>query len=606
MTVSIDSLVLYKNMPAIVRQIADKKLTIETSDGQRVSVRPKDITLLHPGPVHRLSDLQPVQGDAITAWELLSGQPTTLVELAELVFGEFTPSSAWATWQLIEEGLYFSGLPDTIRPHDPGKVEEIRAARDAKAAEVTSWQAFVDRVADHSITADDERYLHDIVNLAMGRTENSRVLRQLGKPQTQESAHEFLLALGYWTPNVNPHPVRLGLPTTQPTSLLNDLPDEPRRDLTHLLALAIDDVGSHDPDDALSLDGDRLWVHIADLAAVVPPDSPADLEARGRGANLYLPEGTIHMLPDALTLRLGLGLQPISPALSFAFTVEENGEAKLGEVVPSWVKVTRTTYENAEARLSEQPFREMLAMTERYRQRRISNSPEEIELPETKIQVDTDGRVTVRPLPPLRSRLVVREAMLMVGEAVGRMGRDHNIPLAFTTQAPPQDIVLPADGFAGMFAQRKAMQRSQQRIAPDRHSGLGLEYYVQVTSPLRRYLDLVNHQQLRSFLRGEPLLTAADLTMRIGAAAVVSGIVRNAERLSNQHWTLVYLMQNPDWAGEGFVVEQMPGRKTVLIPDLAWETELFRRQSGGLNSRVGLSIESIDLPNRVARFRVSE
>lgn len=602
MTTQIDSLVLYKNQPAIVRQIADKKLTIEMTDGQHLSVRPKDITLLHPGPVRNFGELQPVEGDFTTAWELLNGQPTTLAELAELAFGECTPSSAWTTWQYVDEGLYFSGSPDAIRTHDAAKRNDILAARQAKVAEAAAWQAFVERTATHSLAEDDERYLTDVVELAWGRSASSRVLQQLGKPQTQESAHEFLLATGYWMPGINPYPLRLGLPTEQPLCPIADLPDELRRDLTHLLALAIDDEGSSDPDDALSVEEDRLWVHIADVAAIVRPNSPADGEARSRGANLYLPEGTIYMLPDELTQRLGLGLQPISPALSFALSVSDSGEIDLLEIVPSWIKVTRTTYEAFETRLDEKPFTQWVAAAEKYRQRRIDNGAVEIELPEVKVRVDPAGSVQITPLPNLRSRQMVREAMLMVGEAVGRFGSAHDIPLAYTTQDPPKKVGFDREGYAGMFAQRKAMVRSQPQTIPGRHAGLGLDVYVQATSPLRRYLDLVNHQQLRAFLRADPTLTAADLTLRIGTTAEVRGAVRAAERFSNQHWTLVYLSQVPDWEGQGIVIEQLPGKDIVLIPELAWETEIFRRQPRALNSEVNLKIDSIDLPNRTARF----
>lgn len=81
---------------------------------------------------------------------------------------------------------------------------------------------------------------------------------------------------------VNPHPRRLNMPATDPTVSFPPLPDEPRLDLTHLPAFAIDDAGNQDPDDALSVDGDRIWVHVADVAALIQPDSPADLEARPR------------------------------------------------------------------------------------------------------------------------------------------------------------------------------------------------------------------------------------------------------------------------------------------------------------------------------------
>ena len=129
-----------------------------------------------------------------------------------------------------------------------------------------------------------------------------------------------------------------------------------RRDLTHLAAFAIDDEGSDDPDDAISLEGNRLWVHVADVAALVPPESPADLEARARGANLYLPEGTVPMLPPEVTQLLGLGLADISPALSFGMDLTPAGEITGIEIVPSWIRVTRLTYDEVELRLAEEPF----------------------------------------------------------------------------------------------------------------------------------------------------------------------------------------------------------------------------------------------------------
>ena len=127
---------------------------------------------------------------------------------------------------------------------------------------------------------------------------------------------------------------------------------------------------------------------------------------------------------------------------------------------------------------------------------------------------------------------------------------------------------------------------------------------MQATSPLRRYGDLLAHQQVRAHLRGAPVLDAGEVTLRLGTADAVSGAVRMAERLSNAHWTMVYLLQNPQWTGEGVVVEQKPGRDVVLIPALAWETELYGRRSRPLNSVVRLAVESVDLPNRAARFRV--
>ena len=150
---------------------------------------------------------------------------------------------------------------------------------------------------------------------------------------------------------MDPYPSRFKLTTRPVTAGLPRLPDEERVDLTHLPAFAIDDEGNQEPDDALSLEGNRLWVHIADVAALVPQESPADLEARARGASLYLPEGTVDMLPAQAIQTLGLGLAEVSPALSFGLDLSAEGETEGIEIVPSWVRVTRLTYAQADGRL---------------------------------------------------------------------------------------------------------------------------------------------------------------------------------------------------------------------------------------------------------------
>ena len=604
-----DSLVLYKGQPAVVRQVIDKKLMIELPDGERLSVRPKDVSLLHPGPSPHPRALPIPRGDPQTAWELLDGGQTTLPALAELAFDAYTPITAWAAWQLGADGVHFDGTPEAITVRSADQVLEIQAAREAKAAEERDWNAFVDRAAGGGVTLDDERYLTDVIALALGRTETSRTLRRLNKAQTPEAAHELLLAVGRWLPADNPYPARLGITLERPDFSAGPLPDEPRRDLTHLRALAIDDAGSGDPDDAISLDDGRLWVHIADTGALVPPDGEVDLEARGRSANLYLPEGTVRMLPDEMTDRLALGLQDVSPALSILMEPGPAGDFELLEITPSWIRATRMTYDAAEAQLDEGLFREMLAITDRNRARRVAAGAVEIDLPEVKIKATIEGQVTIRPLFPLRSRRLVREAMLMAGEAVGRYGMANELPLAYTVQDPPSEELPPPETLEGaplsvMFAVRRMMQRSRQSTNPGRHAGLGLDVYVQVTSPLRRYLDLIAHQQLRAHLRGEPALDAAAVTLRIGTADAIAGAMRAAERLSNQHWTLVYLLQNADWSGEGIVVENKPGRDVVLIPELAWETEIYRRPSRPLDSTVRLAVDSVDLAHRTARFNV--
>jgi exoribonuclease-2 len=132
---------------------------------------------------------------------------------------------------------------------------------------------------------------------------------------------------------------------------------------------------------------------------------------------------------------------------------------------------------------------------------------------------------------------------------------------------------------------------------------LGLEIYAQVTSPLRRYLDLVAHQQLRAFLRRDDLLGAPEVLERIGAADAATDGVRQAERLARRHWTLVYLLQHPKWRGEGVLVEKHDARGTVLIPELDLEPRVHLREDLPLDSVVPLTLSGVDLPELEAFFQ---
>jgi exoribonuclease II len=594
-----DSLVLYKTKPAVVIRSSDK-LEILFQDGKTLSVRPKDLVVLHPGPID-FAKLKPPPGDVLSAWELLEGATTTLADLAELAYGAYTPASAWAAWEWVIDGLYFSGAPEAIQAHTSLQVEKERATRAVRAAEAQAWSGFLERVHQRRFEPEDNRYLAEVEQMAYGRRDKSRVLAELGRAQTPESAHGLLLELGVWDETFDPYPRRMDLPAESPVIDLPELPTEERRDLTHLPAFAIDDEGNRDPDDAISLDGDRLWIHVADVAALVTPDSASDLEARARGANLYLPEGVVTMLPWQATERLGLGLAEVSPALSFGLRIGADAAIADLEITPSWVRVTRLTYEEAEDMIEQEPLRTLHAWAGQREARRRQQGAVSLDLPEVRIKV-IDGQVNIAPLLSLRSRNTVTELMLTAGEAVAQMAIERELPVPFTVQDAGEPMAAPQT-LAEMFAGRRRMRPSQQSTRPGPHAGLGLPAYVRVTSPLRRYLDLVAHQQLRAWLAGRPPLDEPALLERVGAADAIGGAVRRAEGLARQHWTIVYLQQHPDWSGEGVIVEKMGLRATVLIPELAWEFRVHLREDLPLDSVVQVTYVGANLPLLDAHLR---
>ena len=99
-------------------------------------------------------------------------------------------------------------------------------------------------------------------------------------------------------------------------------------------------------------------------------------------------------------------------------------------------------------------------------------------------------------------------------------------------------------------------------------------------------------------------MTTQEITERIGVAELASANIRKAERLSNRHWTLVYLMQNPDWRGLGVVVERDAQRGTVVLPALGMETKVRFRDEPPVNAQRKLAVREVDLTSLTAYFQV--
>lgn len=607
------NLVLYKKSPAFIEQVGEK-ISIQLASGKQVKVRVKDIEFLHKGPVKSFGSLEvEPAGNLQDAWELLQGESVPLSELAELIYGDATPVTVWHAWLALDAQLYFTGSIDEVTARSEEDVESILQKQREKELQAAEWDAYLQRVKKRAVEPQDIDALRDLERLAVGNASMNRTLKELGIEVLPEKAHRLLLELGQWDESVNPYPARFDCSVTSVDLPVPTLQEESREDLTALDTYAIDDENCNDPDDAISFDGTSIWVHVADAAALITPDSPLDREARSRGSNLYVPEQVSTMLPEAVTEALGLGLTERSPALSIQLDLSADGEPVCRKITPSWVHVQRMSYADADLKMDQSPFRELYALTEPYRQRRVALGAAQIDLPEVKLRAIIDRglidlvephdlpvpapaaySVDIRPLPSLRSRQMVTDAMLMAGEAIANFLIQHEIPAPFVSQLPPDELAVPST-MSEMFAYRKKFKRSGVHLEPGLHAGLGLERYTRATSPLRRYSDLLVHQQLRAFLRGDECLSEADVLARISEADVASGQTAKAERSSNRHWILLHMQQQPEKVYRGVVVDKRDDRGTVLIPELAIDVKMRRIADIPLDQEVFVQLMQVNL-----------
>ena len=614
-------LLLYKNLPAVVLRIENGKALITLppkgkAPGETKSIREKDAALLARGPVSGLeevlrAELPEPETPQEEAAELFAGEHPPFPELASLIWGNLPPEAAWAQWQALSSSPWFRCTspeePVCIRsPEEAG--EELRA-REERQQKEKDREAFFSRLrrAVHERNRDcllpgDGVFLQDAEALALGQSGKSAALQGAGFRETPEAAHSVLLQCGWWDRRKNPWPARKGLRLTGAAAAVEPPPEEDdrqREDFTHMTALALDNAWSDDPDDAVSFYGGKLWIHIADPAVSVRPDTPADREARARGATLYLPEGTFRMLHADTLSWFALGLTPRSRALSFGIGFSGTGAVQDVEIKRTFVSVRRMSYAEAEAAKDTPELAPLFAIARRNAERRRNAGAVSITLPEVRITVQADAegvpRVSFFPVVHNEASDMVREMMLLAGEAAARFAFRHGIPFQYISQENPS---LPKElpgGPAGEFAKRRHMKARKAGTVPADHAGLGLGIYSQVTSPLRRYGDLAAHQQLRRFLSGSELLSAEDMTLRIAQGDAAQRLCTQAERESRLHWTLNFLLDNPDWQGEAVVLEENGSECPVLVPEFGLETRIARPAGAEPNDRLTVKSGGPDL-----------
>ena len=650
---TLNCLVWYKGRPALVSELGEK-ITITLEAGKKtetVKVREKDIEVLHPGPLYDLKGLADTPSlnkektDSLNqnlheVWELIEsgGVPVNLKELADLAYGEFTPQSALAARLLLSDGLYFTGTADALSARSKEEISAIKDKRQGKEKETLEREAFLERLRSGAFDPkEDSRFLQDVEALAYGKTEKSRTMKELGRTETPTEAHRLLLECGYWNKQFNPYPRRFGISLSAPETsaadeILLELSDTlERRDLTHLPALAIDSPWSTDPDDALSLEcqGARriLYVHVADPGSLVENGSRLDEAARARGTTLYLPEGTWPMLNEKVVSHFALGIKetPGDKALSIKITLDEDGAIFDTEIFPSVIKVTRLSFEEADKLLEEgnektgntsvQKNASLLeglhALTEANLRRRLDAGAVNITLPEVYISV-TNRKIKILPIIPCQSAEIVRECMLLAGEGAAAWAAQRQLPFPYITQETGDLPSKPLSGLAGSCQLRRCMRPRSVSAKPGYHWGLGLESYSQVTSPIRRYTDLLAHQQIRAFLckeaglsKKEPL-NEEELLFCLAAGDSAFQSANQAERASKFHWTAVYLDEllasdpKAELLWDAVITEKRSNGVGIIIPDLAIETQITG--TGSPNDTIKVQLKSVRIPELEMNF----
>ncbi|MGP1386694.1 MAG: ribonuclease catalytic domain-containing protein [Thainema sp.] len=614
---------------AVVDRPADKKgknWIVIDERGQSHTLHPRQVTYAIAGQTFSPADIpefcQSVDpyldpSSLEVAWELLSeeGESADASEMALLLFSEQTSAHCYAAHCLLsEDKIFFKQKADRYEPRSQTQVAELQHQLEVEAQRQQDWQLFLERIraalAGESVEwqQSDQLWLEALERFAiLGDEANHRapaldVLAELDYSKSAESAFQLLVDLGRWSPHENLSLRRSQLPTQFPPKVYEMVqqclaspppdPDPQRLDLTHLKTFTVDDESTREIDDGLSLefleDGrQRLWIHIADPTRWLTPGDDLDLEARRRCTTLYLPTGMIPMFPSELaTGPMSLVQGKECCALSFGVILDEAGAISDYSIQTSIVKPTyRLTYEDVDEILQlgvrAEPELEALSNWATQRQSwRGTQGAISIRMPETSIKVDSDDEISIELLDNSPARQLVAEMMILAGEAAASYAQEHQIPIPFRNQPQPElpseeELMLLPAGIVRDCAIRRCMTRSETSLVPSRHATLGLDPYTQVTSPIRRYTDLLTHFQIKAHLRGETLPFAAEemqeLLQGVGAGTYEAVLV---ERQTKRYWSLEFLRRYADQTWAAMMLRWLrehEGLAIVMLEELGLE-----------------------------------
>lgn len=325
--------------------------------------------------------------------------------------------------------------------------------------------------------------------------------------------------------------------------LLNVINQFDHLPISDVAAFSIDDATTTEIDDAFSITqlpfgSFRIGIHIAAPALGIAPESSLDRLAATRLSTVYLPGNKITMLPDDIIHHFTLCENRLSPVVSLYLNVSDDFSIVSCESKLERIKIAANLRSNLlETRFNEtalnkgeilHPFSSELILLWKFACKmeasrgKANDNNDKIDY---SFEIQND-RVTInerRRGSPIDK--VVSELMIYINTEWGKQLSDA--------------------GITGIFrSQNNGKVRMSTSPAP--HQGLGVSQYAWSSSPMRRYVDLINQRQIISLLRGEtPFYNkeSANLSVTINDFETSYGIYNEFQRTMERYWCLRWLLQ---------------------------------------------------------------
>ena len=531
-----------------ILQDTGTSLQVELTTGKRVKVKQANVMLrfASPGPAEMLAEaLQEAENiDIDFLWEVAPQEEFDYQLLVAEYYGE-NPSVVQQTAMLMR----LHGMPvyfyrkgrGRYRPAQPDTLKAALAAIERKRLQEEEIQR---------LAADRQSVGWRALDLACQQTGLSpeRLLLKVGALPSARAVHEQRFLRSHF-PTGTDFPAALS--QYQPP-VLDHLPESP------VEAFSIDDSSTTEIDDCLSVqwldDGmARIGVHIAAPALGIRPGDGVDQVARERMTTVYSPGEKITMLPDAVVRSFSLDEGQVRPALSLYLDINIETLQVANEFSQvDRIRVARNIRHDelepfdTEAQLDWQPvpgeedplaglpYADAFRLLWRFTQVLSAERDKVRGRPEVRSRVDFTFRIDgehVEIIPRRRDApfdRIVAEMAILANSRWGRLLADHAVSGLYRSQS---------------------FGRVKMSTHPAIHQGLGVPQYAWSTSPLRRYVDLINQMQLVAVLEAEvPPFTMNDTSLYaiVSAFEARYGTVGEYQQTMERYWCLRWVAQQPE------------------------------------------------------------
>ncbi len=520
-------------------------------------------------------------------WETITS-PASLEEIAEVYYGEKVGDERLvALFLKLSSSPLFKRKGELFVPRDRQEVEELRKAEEAKERRKEKVNRFLEAIKTGEKNEETEELFSLLRNYVINQGEIpeknlvQEIMEGLGL-RGISGLISFLAKMGRWSDDEEPLIEKLNLNKPFKADIITaskKLPiSDQGREEEPAEALAIDEATTVEVDDAISLRREGqdyiLGVHVCDLEAFIPRESDLDREAMKRAQTVYLPEKRYFMLPQELITEL-YTLSPDRPsrALSLYLRLGPELEIKNWWFTRTFVRIRRMSYEEAD-NLLEKEFPVLYEFFQRRLQARKERGALIVNLPELEIKIEGEKVELERKDLNTPAHQAIQEAMVLYNEKAAELLVKKGVAAVFRTQPFEPGEVPEIDPEDPLYFLKiiPFLKASQLTTHPQPNLSLGVNFYTQASSPLRRYGDLVMQRQMAYALGLSPQSYSTEELMAIFEYLEErTKQIKELVRSRRTYWILKYLQQREGKHIIGYYSRYMSGRHFAFFPDLLME-----------------------------------